>query len=135
MIRTSNYTNLTASITGRGKRGLFALGEVAQKKLYTAEYVPSSAGEPGLIFTLLPLPLAAAGFPLSLPGMAHSATVGGGHHRHTGNCKPSHRHVTWAISACSTRSPVRPQSQNLMKPLRKVNYGPQCRQGTKERRP
>jgi hypothetical protein len=78
MIRTSNYTNLTASITGRGKRGLFALGEVAQKKLYTAEYVPSSAGEPGLIFTLLPLPLAAAGFPLSLPGMAHSATVGSG---------------------------------------------------------
>jgi hypothetical protein len=78
MIFTSKYTNLTAPTAGRGKRGFFALGEAAQKKLYTAEYVPSSAGEPGLIFSLLSLPHAAVGIPPSLPGMAHSGTVRGG---------------------------------------------------------
>ena len=72
MIRTSNYTNLTASITGRGKRGLFALGEVAQKRLY-AEHVPSSTGELGSIFSLLSLALAAVGVPSNFPRMSHSA--------------------------------------------------------------
>ena len=78
MIGTSVSICLPAPIAGIGKNGFFAPGEVAQKKLYTVEYVPSSPGEPGLIFTLLPLALAAGGILPSLPGMAHSATVGSG---------------------------------------------------------
>jgi hypothetical protein len=67
--------------------------------------------------------------------VSRRATFGACHHRTTGNCKTAHRRATWAASARSSLRPIRSQSQNLMKPLRKVNYGPQCRQGTKERRP
>ena len=135
MIFTSKYTNLTAPTAGRGKRGFFALGEAAQKKLYTAEYVPSSAGEPGLIFSLLSLPHAAVGIPPSLPGMAHSGTVRAGHHHPTGNCKTAHRRPPWATSAGSSLRPVRPQSRNLLKPYRKVNHGLKDKQCTKEINP
>jgi hypothetical protein len=99
MLITSNYTNLPASITGRGKRGLFALGEVAQKKLYTAEHIPSSPGEWGLIFALLPLPHAGAEIPPSLPGMAHSATVRASRHLTTGSAQRPHRATAWTPSA------------------------------------
>ena len=135
MIFTSKYTNLTAPTAGRGKRGFFALGAAAQKKLYTAEYVPSSAGEPGLIFSLLSLAHAAVGILPNCPEMGHSASVRSGHHRTIDTAQISHRVAVWAISACSTRSPVRPQSRNLLKPYRKVNYGPKDKQCTRERRP
>ena len=105
MIFTSKYTNLTAPTAGRGKRGFFALGEAAQKKLYTAEHIPSSPGEWGLIFALLPLPHAGVEIPPSLPGMAHGATARSGHHHPTGNCKISSRSATWATSACSSPRP------------------------------
>ena len=127
MIRTSNYTNLTASITGRGKRGLFALGEAAQKKLYTAEHVPSSAGEWGLIFTLLPLALAAGGILPSLPGMAHSATVRAGHHHPTGNCKPSHRQGVWTTSTSGSVRPPGSERETHRNPWGMQNMAPRRR--------
>ena len=132
MIRTSKYTNLTASITGRGKRGLFALGEVAQKKLYTPEHIPSATREPGPFFTLLPLPHAAVGIPPSLPGIAHSATVCASHHYPTGDFQTSLRRATSATSARSLPRPIRSQSQNLLKPYRKVKYGLKDKQSTRE---
>ena len=78
MTFTSKYTNLTAPTAGRGKRGFFALGAAAQKKTIYGGAYPVQAGAGALFFPLLPLPHAPAGFPLSLPGMAHSAAVGGG---------------------------------------------------------
>jgi hypothetical protein len=127
--------NLTSSITKSGKSGFFAEGEAAQKKLYTAEHIPSSAGEPGLIFSLLPLPHAAVGIPPSLPGIAHSATVCASRHHPTGDCKMSRRLTTWATSACSSLSPGGTQTHNLMNPYRKVNYGLKDKQLARERKP
>ena len=126
MIGTSVSICLPAPIAGigkNGKSGFFAPGEAAQKKLYTAEHVPSSPGEPGLIFPLLPLPHAAAEIPSNLPGMAHSAAVGASHHCTTGIAQTAQRRATWAISACSTRSPNGTQTHNLLNPYRKVYYG------------
>jgi hypothetical protein len=105
MIFTSRHINISAPTAGRVKSGFFAGGEAAQEKLYTAEYVPSSAGEPGLFFTLLPLPHAGVEIPPSLPGMAHSATVCASRHHPTGDCKMSRRLTTWATS---TSGSVRP---------------------------
>ena len=135
MMGTSVSICLPAPIAGSGKSGFSALGVAAQEKLYTAEYVPSSPGEWGLIFTLLPLPHAAAGILPSLPETGHRAAVGSGHHCPIGNCKISSRPAPWASSTRSSLRPGGSQIGNLMKPLRKVNYGPQCRQGTRERRP
>jgi hypothetical protein len=67
--------------------------------------------------------------------VSRRATVRAGHHHPTGNCKTAHRRPPWATSACSSLRPIRSQSQNQLKPLRKVNYGPQCRQCTRERKP
>jgi len=50
------------------------------------------------------------------------ATFGACRHHTTGDCKTAHRAATWAFSACSSFRPDGTQSQNLMKPLRKVNY-------------
>jgi hypothetical protein len=124
MIRTSNYTNLTASITGRGKRGLFALGEVAQKKLYTAEHIPSSPGERGLIFPLLPLPHAAVGIPPNFSRMAHSAAFRIGHHHTTGNQQASDRRPTWAASACGSLRRDGIKMANWLKSFQEIYIGP-----------
>jgi hypothetical protein len=132
MIFTSKYTNLTAPTAGRGKRGFFALGEAAQKKLYTAEHVPSSPGEPGLFFPLLPLPHAAAGIPPSLPGVAHSAEVGGGHHCTIDTSQISHRVAVWAALRCSFRSATGFRPHNRLKPFIKTNYGPKGQPSTRE---
>ena len=121
MIRTSNYTNLTASITGRGKRGLFALGEVAQKKLYTAEHIPSSSGEWGLFFTLLSLAHAAAGIPPSLPGMPHSATIRVSRHCTTGTAQTDHRCGSWATSASGSL-----RSCSLQMGMKRIYNHPLC---------
>ena len=126
MIRTSNYTSLTASITGRGKRGLFALGEVAQKKLYTAEHIPSSPGEWGLIFALLPLPHAGVEIPPSLPGMAHSATVRASRHGTTGNCKTAHRRLPWTASVRCLLRRDGIKMTNWLKSYREIFYGPKA---------
>jgi len=134
MIFTSKYISLTAPTAGRGESGLFASGKAAQKKLYTAEHIPSSPGEGALFFPLLPLPHAAAEIPSNLPGMAHSATVGGGHHCPIGNCKISSRSAPWASSTRSSLRPGGSQMGNLMKPYRKVNHGPigqLCTKGVK----
>ena len=78
MIGTSVSICLPAPIAGIGKNGFFAEGEAAQEKLYAVEHVPSSPGGPGPVFSLLSLAHAADGIAPSLPGMAHSATVGSG---------------------------------------------------------
>ena len=135
MLITSQHINFFAPTSESEESGFFAEGGDAQKKLYTAEHIPSSPGEGALFFPLLPLPHAPAGIPPSLPGMAHSATVGGGHHCPIGNCKISSRSAPWASSTRSSLRPGGSQIGNLMKPLRKVNYGHQCRQGTKEYEP
>jgi hypothetical protein len=117
--------NLTVPTTKSGKSGFFAEGEAAQKKLYTAEHIPSSAGEWGLIFTLLPLALAAGGILPSLPGMAHSATVGGGHHHPTGNCKPSHRQGVWTTSTSGSVRPPGSERETHRKVWGTQNMAPQ----------
>jgi hypothetical protein len=124
MIFTSKYTNLTAPTFGRVKSGFLAPGEAAQKKLYTAEHVPSATREWGLIFTLLPLPHAGAEIPTNCREMPHSAAVGGGITVPQGPPPMAHRALTWANSTCSTRSPNGTQTHNLLNPYRKVYYGP-----------
>jgi hypothetical protein len=134
MIFTSKYTNLTAPTAGRGKRGFFALGEAAQKKLYTAEYVPSSAGEWGLIFALLPLPHAPVGIPPNFSRMAHSATGCSGHHRTTGSVQTPQTRAARATSASGSLRPHGLQmGNNRMKPYRKVNHGPRGQRCIKEK--
>ena len=135
MIFTSEYTNLTAPTAGSGKSGFFTLGVAAQKKLYTAEHVPSSPVEWGLIFTLLPLPHAAAGILPSLPETGHRAAGNSGHHRTTGTAQTAHRRPTWATSASGSIRAGGLQWHILMKPYTKAYYGPKGQQGTKERRP
>ena len=66
--------------------------------------------------------------------MGHSATVRSRYHCPTGSVQMPHRAAVWATSASGSLRAAGFQSQNLMKPYRKVNYGPKCRQGTKERR-
>ena len=63
---------------------------------------------------------------------AHRATVRSGHHSTTGTAQTAQRHATWASSASDLLRPVRFQTGNRPKPYTKVNYGHQCRQGTKE---
>ena len=134
MIFTSKYISLTAPTTGRVKRGFFTLGEAAQKKLYAVEYVPSLPGEWGLFFTLLSLAHAAVGIAPICPEMGHSATVCSGHHCTIDTAQISHRVAVWAASASGSLRPVRPQSQNLLKPYGNVNYGLKGQQGTRERK-
>jgi hypothetical protein len=98
MLITSKYISLTVPTAGRGKRGFFALGEAAQKKLYRAEYVPSRPGPGALFFPLLSLPHAPVGIPPNCREMPHSATVCSGHHRTTGNSQSSLRQATCATS-------------------------------------
>ena len=135
MIRTSKYTNLTASITGRGKRGLFALGEVAQKKLYTAEHIPSSSGEWGLFFTLLSLAHAAAGIPPNFPRMAHSVVFRIGHHHTTGDLQSAHRLESWAASTRNLSQVTGwPARAKLIEMVAKCKIWPQGQQCTRERK-
>ena len=124
---------ISAPTAGSVKSGFLAPGEAAQKKLYTAEHVPSATREWGLIFTLLPLPHAAAEIPPNLPGMAHSATVGGGHHCTIDTAQISHRVAVWAALRCSFRSATEFRSHNLLKPFIKTNYGPSGQQCIKEK--
>jgi len=132
MIGTSKNINFNASAFKSDESGFFARGEAAQEKLYTVEYVPSSPGEWGLFFALLSLPHAAAGILPNCPEMAHSATVRVSHHRTTGNCKTAHRSAVWAPLASGSLRAAGPQTRNLLKPIRKVNYGPKSQQCTKE---
>ena len=122
MIFTSKYISLAAPTSGGVKKGFFAEGEAVQKKLCAVDHIPLMPGEGVLFLPNLPPPMYRLEFPPSLPGMAHRATIRVSRHRSTGNCKSSHRQGVWATSAGSSLRPVRPQSRNLMKPLRKVNY-------------
>jgi hypothetical protein len=135
MILTSNHTNLAASTIGRVKSVFFALGEAAQKKLYTAEYVPSSPGEWGLIFALLSLAHAAVGIRPNCHEMAHGATRRSRHHRTTGSVQMPHRAAVWAALRCCFRSATGFRSHNPLKPYREAYYGPEGQQCTKERKP
>jgi hypothetical protein len=133
MIFTSRHINISAPTAGRVKSGFFAGGEAAQEKLYTAEYVPSSAGEPGLFFTLLSLHHAGVEIPPSLPGMAHGATVRASRHCTTGNCKTAHRRLPWATSARMSLLPTGSKTTNWLKPYGKANYGRNEQLSSKER--
>jgi hypothetical protein len=135
MIGTSVSICLPAPIAGIGKNGFFAPGAAAKKKLYTAEYAPSSAGERGLIFALLPLPHAGAEISPSFHGTAHGATIRVSRHCTTGDFQTPQRSPAWATSASGSIRAVRPQSRNLMKPYKKVNYGLKDKQSTRERKP
>ena len=126
---------ISAPTAGSVKSGFLAPGEAAQKKLYTAEHVPSATREWGLIFTLLPLPHAAAGILPSLPETGHRAAGNSGHHRTTGTAQTAHRRPTWATSASGSIRAGGLQWHILMKPYTKAYYGPKGQQGTKERRP
>ena len=134
MIFTSEYTNLTASTAGSGKSGFSAPGVAAQEKLYAVEHVPSSPGGPGPVFSLLSLALAADGIAPSLPGMAHSATVGSGiiDLQATPKCALDGQ-LGRPRNAASDR-PSGTQTHNLMNPYRKVNYGLKDKQSTRERK-
>ena len=132
MMGTSVSICLPAPIAGSGKSGFSALGVAAQEKLYAVEHVPSSPGWGALFSPLLPLLHAPAGIPPNCREMAHSATVHSGHHRTTGAPKTPQRWAAWATSACSSLRPIKSQSRNLMKPNRKVNYGPKDKQSTRE---
>ena len=134
MIFTLNI-NLTAPTAGRGKRGFFAPGEAAQKKLYTAEHVPSSPGELGLFFPLLPLAHALVGIPPNFPEMAHSAAFRSGHHRTTGNSQTTHRRAPWATSAGSLLGPDCIQTSNPLKSFPKNILWSQSQLCTKENEP
>ena len=74
-------------------------------------------------------------FPSDACQTAHGATIRAGQRRTTGDFQTPQRSATWASSASGSLRAVRSQSRNLLKPLRKVNYGPRGQQGTKERRP
>ena len=134
MIFTLNI-NLTAQTAGRGKRGFFAPGEAAQKKLYTAEHVPSSAGAGALIFTLLPLAYAAAEIPLNFSRMADSAAFRSGHHRSAGSVQTTHRRAPWATSAGSLLGPDCIQTSNPLKSFPKNILWSQSQLCTKENEP
>jgi hypothetical protein len=122
---TSIHITSAVSPDGSVKSGFFALGEVAQKKLYTAEHIPSSPGEWGLIFALLPLPHAGVEIPPSLPGMAHGATIHASHHCSTGNCKMSRRLTTWAPLHLQLPGPgLGLRKGNLSKSMEIQFYGP-----------
>ena len=57
--------------------------------------------------------------PCDFPEMAHSATVGAGQHRTTGNSQTAHRRPPWTTSASgSLRPPVR-KIHNTLKPFGK----------------
>ena len=127
MIFTSKHITRFAPAFKSDESGFFARGEAAQKKLYTAEYVPSSPGEWGLIFSLLPLAHAAVGIPPSLPGMAHSATVRAGHHHPTGNCKPSHRQGVWTTSTSGSVRPPGSERETHRNPWGMQNMAPRRR--------
>ena len=60
------------------------------------------------------------------------ATVRSGHHDPTGDCKMSRRCSPWATSARGSLRPGGTQSQNLLKPDRKVNYDLKGQQSTRE---
>ena len=126
---------ISAPTTGSVKSGFLAPGEAAQKKLYMAEHVPSATREWGLIFTLLPLPHAAAGILPSLPETGHRAAGNSGHHRTTGTAQTAHRRPTWATSASGSIRAGGLQWHILMKPYTKAYYGPKGQPGTRERRP
>ena len=106
------------------------MGGDCPEKVYMVEHIPSSPGEPGLIFTLLPLAHAATGIPPNLPGMAHSATRRSGQHRTTGNPQMAHRWAVWApLRQGSLR---RTQVHNLIKTYPKGSLWPKSQQCTKE---
>ena len=106
------------------KSGFFTWGKAAQENYIWRPYSLSLTCDLALIFPLLPLPHAPVGILPNCPEMAHRATVRASRHCTAGDCKPSHRHAVWAASAPSSLRPIRPQSRNLLKPYRKVNYGP-----------
>jgi hypothetical protein len=54
--------------------------------------------------------------------MAHGATIRAGQRRTTGDFQTPQRSPAWATSASGSIRAGGTQSQNLMKPLRKVNY-------------
>jgi hypothetical protein len=121
---TSIHITSAVSPDGSVKSGFFALGEVAQKKLYTAEYVPSSAGELGLFFPLLSLPHAPVGIPPNFSRMAHSAAFRIGHQHTTGNQQASDRRPTWAASACGSLRRDGIKMANWLKSFQEIYIGP-----------
>jgi hypothetical protein len=126
---------ISAPTAGSVKSGFFAPEKAAQERLYAAEHVPSATREWGLIFTLLPLPHAAAGILPSLPETGHRAAGNSGHHRTTGTSQTAHRRPTWATSASGSIRAGGLQWHILMKPYTKAYYGPKGQPGTRERRP
>ena len=122
MIFTSQYISLASPTSGGVKKGFFAEGEAVQKKTMCGGPYPSHAGGRGAVFPKFATPMHRLEFSPSLPGMAHSATVRASRHHTTGNPQTAHRCGTWAFSASGSIRAGGTQSQNLMKPLRKVNY-------------
>lgn len=133
MIFTSDYTNLTARTPGSGKSDFFAPGEAAQKKTIYGGACPVFAGEWLEFFPLFPLAHAPIGTLPSFSGMAHSATVCGGHHLTTGAPQTAQRRAAWAASSRGSLRPCGTQTHNMLKLLKKTNYGTNGQQCTKAR--
>ena len=59
--------------------------------------------------------------------MAHSAAVGSGHHRTTGNCKPSHRQGVWTTSTSGSVRPPGSERETHRNPWGMQNMAPRRR--------
>jgi hypothetical protein len=132
MLSISKHIIFATPTAGSVESGFSAPGEVAQKKLYAAEHVPSWPGELGLIFTLLSLALAPVGIPLSFPGPSHYGPVRRGHHHPPGTPKRAHRRTAQAALRCSFRTATGHEVHNPLKSFPKNILWPQGQQYTKE---